>query len=238
MTELVAAAARRLQAAPDAESTMRTAVELAQRDIEGVDAAALSVIRARRRIETPAATSRAARSCDELQYDLGEGPCLDAVWEAEVVDVPDLSDEPRWPRWTPRVVDEAGFRSMTCYRLFLADQTVGALNLYSCAPDGFSAVERDHGTAIAAHIAVAVRDAQQIDQLQAALDNRTVIGQATGIIMERSDLDAFQAFVVLTNVASDLDRKVRSVAEEFVVTRRLPGTPEGVGRPPRAPYDG
>jgi transcriptional regulator with GAF, ATPase, and Fis domain len=229
--EVIAAASRDLQAQTDPQATMDTAVDIAVRTIAGADAAALSIVEKRKRVDTPAATDRAARYSDELQYELGEGPCLDAIWEHHVIDTTDLDNEPRWPRWAPRVVWEAGFRSMVCFRLFLSEHTVGALNLYSRTVDGFDTPDREAGIAIAAHIAVAVRAAQQVDQLQSALDSRTTIGQATGILMERSDLDAFQAFMVLTNVASSLERKVADLAEEFVATRRLPATRRGSGRP-------
>jgi len=135
-----------------------------------------------------------------------------------------------------RMVREAEFRSMNCVRLFLTDRTVSALNLYSRTPHGFSDDDREHSIALAAHIAVAIRSSQLVDQLRSAVDARTVIGQATGILMERSDLDAFNAFTVLTTVASQLERRVADVAEELVITRRLPGTPPGTGRPERESY--
>ena len=42
---------------------------------------------------------------DRLQYEFGEGPCLDAVWTNGVYLVPDLQADGRWPRWAPRAAE-------------------------------------------------------------------------------------------------------------------------------------
>jgi len=98
---LLAHSARALESQDDLTATMQTAVDIAVRDIEGADAAALSIVQRKKVIDTPAASNRAARYGDELQYELGEGPCLDAVWENPLVEASDLDEEPRWPRWAP-----------------------------------------------------------------------------------------------------------------------------------------
>ena len=56
-----------------------------------------------------------------------------------------------------------------------------------------------------------------------ALDSRTLIGQAVGMIMERYDLDADRAFGVLRRVSQNSNRKLRDVAHELVTTRKTPG---------------
>jgi hypothetical protein len=76
---------------------MQIAVELAVSNVEGCEAAGVSIVHARRQIDTPAATDEMAVTGDRLQYELQEGPCLDAVWEEETVYSPSLAYDSRWP---------------------------------------------------------------------------------------------------------------------------------------------
>lgn len=218
-------AARALQAGDDPRSTMDQAVELAVRQIDGASAATLSVVHRRQRVETAAASDEAARAADELQYELGEGPCLQAIEEDVVVRVPDVERDERWPAWSCAVVERTPYRSMLCHRLFTARDRVGALNLYGEQPDAFDRDAVEQGEALAAHVALAVRSAQQIAGLEAALDSRTVIGQATGMLMERFGLDAQQAYNLLTRLSSHGNRRLRDLAEELTTT----GTIDGLG---------
>ena len=223
LAELMAQAARELQEQRAPSDTMEAAVALARAEIEGCDAAALSIVVRHRGVETLGATSAASRTADELQYQTGEGPCLDAIWQERTVHSTDLASDPRWPTWGPKVADEIGFRSMLAFRLFTSDDTLGALNLYGNRRGGFGVEDRDHGLALAAHIAVAVRSAQRIAQLDAALASRTKIALALGIIMERYQVDEDAAFAILTRLSSHTNRKLRDLAVEVVETRRLPG---------------
>ena len=173
-------------------------------------------------VETAAATSDIPARGDKLQQELGEGPCIDAAWDEEIVHCSDLAGDDRWPLWGPRAADELGTRSMLCVQLFTHERKLGALNLYSSRPRAFDVDERTEALALAAHAAVAVAAAQKIDQLDSAIHRRTVIGQATGILMERYTLDAAQAFNVLRRFSQTENRKLYDVAAELVLTRRTP----------------
>ncbi|CAA9240286.1 MAG: hypothetical protein AVDCRST_MAG93-1296, partial [uncultured Chloroflexia bacterium] len=76
-------------------------------------------------------------------------------------------------------------------------------------------------TYFAAHVAVAVAETQNADELRTSADSRTVIGQAQGILMERYSLDGDQAFQVLRRVSQESHTKLARVAEELVQTRKL-----------------
>jgi GAF domain-containing protein len=220
----LADAARDLQGETGAQDTMDKAVELAVTMIPSCESAGISMAhRGERRIDTPAATSPTALQVDELQYEFGQGPCLSAIHDEEVVYCRDLAREQRWDAWGPRTAEATGIRSMLCFRLFTNEHTVGALNLYASKPDAFDEEDRDHGLALAAHAAVAVAAAQEVDQLRIAVDGRTIIGQAQGILMERFSLSASQAFNVLVRVSSTTNTKVRDVSMELVRTRVVPG---------------
>jgi len=222
LIEELAAAARDLSA-EDVEQTLEKSVALTVDLIDGCDAAGVSLVRRGHSIETPASTDRKVLRGDQLQYELQEGPCMDAVWNQDIVVSTDLSEDDRWPRWAPRVVDEIGARSMMCIQLFTDARTLGAMNMYSWRPGAFDLEgDRDEGLALGAHVAVALASAQQIEGLTTALVSRTVIGQAEGILMERFDIDADRAFQVLKRVSSHCNTKLQRVAAELVRTRRLP----------------
>ena len=222
LSERIARIARKLQDAHDPLETMQTAVDLAAAEVDGCDGAALSIVHRRRRVDTPAATSETARMADQLQYELGEGPCLDAVWEERLVHSSDLATDPRWPTWGPKVAAETGARSIMCFQLFTEADTVGALNLYSERRGSFDAEDRDSGVALAAHVAVAVRAAQQVQSMSEGLESRTVIGQAQGILMERFEMDEEHAFALLSRLSQDTNTRLRSLADEIVRTRQVP----------------
>jgi AmiR/NasT family two-component response regulator len=76
--------------------------------------------------------------------------------------------------------------------------------------------------ALAGHLSVAMAAEKQIDQLGLALHNRTIIGQAQGVLMERYDMTADQAFDYLRRISSNSNRMVAAVAVEISETRRIP----------------
>lgn len=225
--DVMAQAARGLQGRVDVQATMQEAIEVAVRDLDGADAAALSIVHRHGLVVTPVATHGSARHADELQYDAGEGPCLSAVWEQRMVQVPSIAEDLRWPAWSAAMTQRSGYRSMLVFRLFTAEDRIGALNLYSSRLDGFDQDDVDQGGALAAHIAVAISSARDIEGLNIALDGRTVVGQAQGLLMERFDLDQRGAFAVLTRLSSHSNRKLREVAHEIVTTRVVPGLSQG-----------
>jgi GAF domain-containing protein len=135
--------------------------------------------------------------------------------------------------WGPRVAQATGARSSFSVRLFTVQDTLGALNMYSSTAAAFSAEDQQEGLAIAAHIAVAVAAAQNLEQLETALDSRTIIAQACGLVMERFDIDSIRAFALLTRLSSTQNVKLRDIAAELVLTRLFPTSPgpgRGLGR--------
>jgi hypothetical protein len=134
----------------------------------------------------------------------------------------DLAVDERWPRWGPLVAAELGAMSIVSYRLFTTEDTLGALNLYGRKADAFDAGDVYDGYALAAHVAVALAASQNVEHLETAINNRTVIGRAEGILMERFDLTATQAFAVLRRVSQHRNVRLHLVANELVRTRQTP----------------
>jgi transcriptional regulator with GAF, ATPase, and Fis domain len=222
LSERMAAAARELQERHDPQATLDSAARLAVQNLAGADAASISIVHRDKRVETDACTGEMAARGDQLQYETGEGPCLDAIWKQETTYSPSLAYDRRWPRWGARVVAETGAQSVLAFQLFTTENTVGALNLYSRTRDGFDEDDKQEGLALAAHIAIALVGSREIAQLGAAVDTRTAIGQATGILMERYSIDGVRAFAVLVRLASTDNIKLRDLAMQIVEGRQVP----------------
>ena len=197
------------------------AVGAATEIIEGCDLAGMSIVNPDG-IDTPAGSGAALRRLDELQFELREGPCFDALRLHEVVLARKLATDERWPNWGPRVVEEIGVQSIVSYRLFTTKDTLGAMNLYSRTVDAFDDDDIANGGALAAHVAVALADAQNVTHLETAIGVRTDIGRAEGILMERFDLSATQPFAVLRRVSQDRNIKLNRVAADLIRTRKTP----------------
>lgn len=213
---LLGTVARQLFAEPDVQHTVQRVVELAAEHLDGRVAASVHMVRERRRVETPASSDERAARADRLQHELGEGPCLDAIWQQETFQIDDLASETRYPRWARRVVDETGLRSSLSIQLFTDEQTLGALNLYSEQPDSITPEDRSEALIFAAHAAVALRGAQTNEHLRSAVETRTLIGQAQGILMERHDISPSRAFDLLREFSQRRNVKLREVAQQVV----------------------
>jgi AmiR/NasT family two-component response regulator len=83
-------------------------------------------------------------------------------------------------------------------------------------------VDEATGRLLARHASVAVATVRQASTLAQAVEARTLIGQAQGLLMERFAIDADHAFAVLRRYSQDNNIKLRIVADELVTTRRLP----------------
>lgn len=108
-----------------------------------------------------------------------------------------------------------GVRAQAAFRLFDHNDKQGALNLYSTTRGAFENVE-DAAVLFRSQAAVAISYAHEITNLNEALETRTTIGQAVGIVMERYQLNEERAFAFLTRLSQHRNVKLRRVAEEMV----------------------
>lgn len=209
---------QRLLADDDAQATLQRVVDLAVKTIDSCDYAGVSIRHGRSELDTPAWTDEIAIRSDQLQYELGEGPCVDAVWVDDLYVIDDLRSETRWPRWAPAAVD-LGLRSVLSIRLSTEATVVGGLNLY--ARDVAAYVEDDVLTAhvYGLHASAAIRQTQQSDGLRVALRTRHLIGMAQGVLIARLGLDEEQAFQYLRRISQDHNVKLRDVATTVVAHR-------------------
>jgi AmiR/NasT family two-component response regulator len=102
------------------------------------------------------------------------------------------------------------------FQLFIAGQTMGALNVYAEQPNSFTDESRNIGLVFAAHSSVAWNSARREEQFKQALASRDIIGQAKGMIMERYGVDAVQAFELLRKLSQDSNVPLIQIANELV----------------------
>lgn len=218
--------AREMQHHDDPDETLRAVVAAAVGLIPGADEGSISVISGRQQVQSEAASSELARTVDALQQELGEGPCLDAVYEQESVCVSDTSTDQRWPTFSARA-HEAGAASLLALQLFVDGDSLGALNLYGRKPEAFDEESEHVGALFAAHAAIAYSAARRESQLRRAVSTRELIGQGQGILMERHKISADQAFAMLVAASQQANVKLRDVADALVHTGLTPTSKKG-----------
>jgi GAF domain-containing protein len=174
----------------------------------------------RGRIINGAGTNHLAERAGELQVQYAEGPSVDAIVERRHSVADDLRVESRWRFWAPQAA-RLGWRSVVSVSL-TDNNVMGVVNLYSRRPRAFRAADLATAEEFAQHAALALAVATEHGQLRLAVESRTLIGQAQGVLMQRYQIDADQAFQVLRRYSSHNNRKLRSVAQDVLRDRQLP----------------
>lgn len=213
--------ARDLEQQDTPQQTLDNIVRAAVALIPGAEQGSISVVRRRQEVHSEAASGELPRLVDSLQHELGQGPCLDAVFEQQTVHVPDMHTEQRWPRFSSRAFD-AGTGSMLAFQLYVDGDSLGALNLYSTSARSFDEESEHIGLLFASHAAVAYAAAVKQSGLVRAVETRQRIGQAQGILMERHKLTEDQAFACIVAASQRTNVKLRDVADQLVETGELP----------------
>ncbi len=198
----------------DTEAALRSMTKFAVDAIPGAEYATVTLV-ANGTIETPVMVGDLGGQADNLQRELGEGPCIRAAVSDLTVWIDDMRTETRWPNFAAAAAD-LGIRSMACFFLYIDGDDSAALNLHSTEPAAFTAEARQLGELFAAHAATALGAIQEKQQLRAALGSRDIIGQAKGMIMERYRLDADEAFALLARLSQDTNTKLVEVATQIV----------------------
>lgn len=210
--------AQHVYSSDDDEASMRRITETATSAISGCDAASLTVLE-RSGPQTRAATHDIARIGDQIQYDVAEGPCLDAAMHERWVYTPDLGSDSRWPRSSVRLRNELGVRSMLSCRLALdvaPSNTLGGLNLYSMQESGFTENDEMLAILLSSLGAVVVDGSRQEANLRAAVESRQVIGEAIGILRAHDpSLTREAAFQMLSSASQRMNLKLRELARRI-----------------------
>lgn len=224
LASALAEAARAINAPGSLNETLDAIVHAAKVSVPGFDHVGISITHQNGKIETLAATGPLVWELDTLQYDLEEGPCVTAIREQPVVVAEDIRNDERWPRYVPAAV-ESGLCAQMAVQLYTNDETLGGLNLYSTVSTAIDPNALLAAELFATHAALTLGHVRKESQLSDALTSRMVIGQATGILMERYRIDSERAFQFLIRASTTSNIKLRVVAEELVdQTARRPET--------------
>jgi len=212
----------------DLNDVLSEITSIARKAMPAVDAASITLIRGENAF-TAAYDGQMALDADELQYERGYGPCIDAGLAGQVLAIDDMATEVRWPDYTHNAA-ERGVGSSLSVPLPFQATSIGALNTYAARPHAFGEDDRTLGEQVASWIALAVANAQdaartleELGHLQTAMKSRAVIEQAKGILMERYRINEDRAFAVLTRASQTSNVKLRDVAQELVNTGALHG---------------
>lgn len=171
-----------------------------------------------------ATTGRPPELLDQLQQKLNGGPCLEAAEQQAPIRIADMHCESRWPHFAAEA-ENLGVRSMLCVPLRVHEQCLGTLSLYAMTLTTFTGHD-EHVTALFATLAaIALAEAQRTDQLNTALQNRDIIGQAKGILEERHRVTADEAFGLLSRASQDVNMKLTAVARHLTETGELLSAP-------------
>lgn len=206
----------------DSDTVVAELAEHAAAEIPGAQYAGITLTRNAKHVETPATTHHWPLLLDKIQQRHLEGPCLTAAWDEQTVHVRDLETDDRFPNYRRDALAETPIRSIMAFQLFIADESLGALNIYAEEPNAFGDESRTLGLIFAAHSSVAWNSARRESQFQKALASRDVIGQAKGMIMERYRVDAVQAFELLRKLSQNSNVPLTAVASDLVAGRLSP----------------
>jgi GAF domain-containing protein len=212
----------------DLDEVLSDITTIARTATPAFDAASITLIRGERAF-TAAYDGEMALHADELQYERGYGPCLDAGLAGQVLAIDDMATEQRWPDYA-RTVAAHGIGSSLSMPLPFQSTTIGALNGYATRAHAIAQEDRSLAEEVATWIALAIgnvetvaRTSEELVNLKVAMRSRAVIEQAKGILMERLKVPEEAAFTVLARASQNSNIKLRDVAEQLVTTGALPG---------------
>ena len=174
-------------------------------------------------------TDEVSQLIEELQYTLGEGPCVDAYQQDQVVAEPDLAGPVtrRWPAFTPPAV-RAGARAVFGFPLRAGTVRLGALNLYRDWPGPLTGDQHADALVVADVAARWVLEAQAgeaapdtvAEELEAGADFHFAVHNAAGMVSVQEGISVTEALIRLRAFAFSSDRLLADVAED-VIARRL-----------------
>jgi hypothetical protein len=197
-----------------------------------VSGCALALVAGAELLGTLADAGRHSSVITDLQFELGEGPCLEACASGSPVLLPDLADgAARWPVFTAAAAARPGVRAEFCFPLGVGATCIGVFDLYRDEP-GMLSDEQLADALVAADIArdavLYLQDPPGHPGLAALLDmagmDRIVVHQATGMIAVQLDATPADALARLRATAFQSGRSIYDIAQDVVERRvRLDG---------------
>jgi len=174
------------------------------------------------------ASNEVSQLIEELQYTLGEGPCVDAYQQDRVVAEPDLADPVtrRWVAFAPPAL-EAGVRAVFGFPLRVGTVRLGAIDLYRDRSGPLSDDQHADALVMADVTARWVLEAQAgappgavARELEVGSDFHFAVHNAAGMVSVQAGISVTEALIRLRAFAFSQDRLLADVAQD-VIDRRL-----------------
>jgi GAF domain-containing protein len=207
---------------------LEAVVEIVKRAVDNCDAAGI-VLLVDGEPTSIAVTDRLTMEIDLVQYQTGEGPCLTAMNEGDVVRIDILERDSRFTRFAPGALD-LNLHSVLSTPLEANGRSVGALNMYSMQANAFDAGTLETVRPMAEYAGQAIGTSplyayslDMVDGLVEDLESRAIIDQATGVLMATQEETSEDALDQLRGLAMRSGESMRTVAE-WVITERPTGT--------------
>lgn len=216
LTELTALVGDLQRRPVNVDRGLRELINGASRHVPGAQYAGITLTNQSNRVTTPAATHRYAVMLDQIQQQHEDGPCLSAAWEHRTVRIDDLAADSRWPRYRQAALHQTPIRSMLSFELSVHQDGFSTLNFYAEEPGAFDEESVELGLISAMHTGLAWDMLCRDEQFRNALATRDIIGQAKGILMERFNIDAPEAFKLLAKLSQECNVKVANLAQRLV----------------------
>lgn len=200
---------------------MLTTATAAIVDLGVADSASVTERVGNHEFRTRGATDDRAAAADRLQYELHEGPCIEAAYEDGLVSSNDVSVDPRWPRWGT-AASGVGVGAVISVQLYVHEDTMGALNLFYAQRRDLTADDLEVAQLVAVPISIELAHSRQDEHLWKAIDARHRIGQAQGILMHQFGISENEAFAVLRRLSQEHNTKLHLIADQMVRRGQFP----------------
>lgn len=189
--------------------------------LDGWDAVATSLAE-KDKLATFGASEERVNRLDQWQYDHKKGPCVEAIKTGDLQYFDGTQIDPRWRHFAEAAADQAVY-SVVSFPLRVDSEVFGAINFYSRERDALRPGQKEEGWIFATQASVVLANAKefeargtQLKQLEEGLKTRTMIGQATGLLMAQEGLTSDEAFQKLVKVSQTANVKLRDIAQRYV----------------------
>lgn len=203
-------------------AVLQRVAELAKSVIPDTHEVSVTLMKGNQEPETVVFTGALANTLDERQYEAGFGPCMDAAVAGTTIRVANGDPDSPYPEFS-RISLEAGVSHSLSVGLPVPQRTVGALNLYAASEAAYDEHAVELAETFAGYAAVAIANAALYSStaslaahMQTAMQSRSVIEQAKGIIMGRNRCTADEAFTILVTMSQRRNVKLRTLAHDII----------------------
>jgi hypothetical protein len=186
----------------------------------GIDCAV--TLKRHRHTATVAGSSARAVELDQIEQAVGDGPCIRSLFTMAPELLDDVHTDERWPEYQKQLAAHGVYTTLGV-PLDIGEGASAAINFFGPAPGLFTselfdrAVEFGELASRTLHLSVRIGSAQaRAQNLEAAMQSRTAIDVACGVIMAQNRCSQKEAMNILAKVSSNRNQKLRDVAVELL----------------------